>query len=169
MPSDHLMTCFVSSYFSLLLLIFWPLVIDHSKLLIATPLFAGTICSLKQWWDRLCALGPMFGYHPNATKTWLITKEDLHAEAENVFKDTDIQITTEGRPYLGVPLGTDEYRQSFLDNKVDQWKTETKLLATIAHTQPHAACIRSVYTWHGKQMALSVSHDRKHITQSRTT
>ena len=39
-----------------------------------------TICGLKQWWDRLCAIGPMFGYHPNATKTWLITKEDLHAE-----------------------------------------------------------------------------------------
>ena len=116
---------------------------------------ASTICSLKQWWDRLCAIGPLFGYHPNATKTWLITKEDLHAEAKNVFKDTDIQITTEGRPYLGVPLGTDEYRKSFLDRKVDQWKTETKLLATIAYTQPHAAYAAFTHGMASKWLYLS--------------
>ena len=45
----------------------------------------------------------------------------------------------EGRPYLGVPLGTEEYAQSFLSNKVKQWSEELNLLATIAHTQPHAA------------------------------
>ena len=49
-----------------------------------------TICGLKQWWDHLCAIGPSFGYHPKAPKTWLITKEDLHTEAGNVFKDTNI-------------------------------------------------------------------------------
>ncbi len=50
-----------------------------------------------------------------------------------------MQITTEGRPYLCVPLGTDEYIQSFVSDKVNQWSSEVSLLANIAHTQPHAA------------------------------
>ena len=29
---------------------------------------------LKEWWDHIVELGPDYGYHPNATKTWLIVK-----------------------------------------------------------------------------------------------
>ena len=28
----------------------------------------GRLVSLRQWWDRLCELGPGFGYFPNALK-----------------------------------------------------------------------------------------------------
>ena len=100
---------------------------------------AGEINSQKDWWDHLNTLGPMYGYYTNADKTWLVTKKDLYHKAETVFEGTGVQITTECRPYLGVPLGTEGYAQSFLSNKVKQWNEELNLLATIAHTQPHAA------------------------------
>ncbi len=50
-----------------------------------------------------------------------------------------MKITTEGRLYFGVPLGTDDYIETFLATKVELWTEELNLLATIARTQPHAA------------------------------
>ena len=29
----------------------------------------GTCSSLRKWWDTLSQFGPLFGYHPNASKT----------------------------------------------------------------------------------------------------
>jgi len=68
-----------------------------------------------------------------------VTKKDFLPKAEAAFEDTGVWITSEGRPYLGVPLGTDECIQSFIADKVNQWSSEVSLLATIAHTQPHVA------------------------------
>ena len=45
----------------------------------------------------------------------------------------------EGRPYLGAALGTQEFKESFVTQKVNQWVTEIELLSNIAKSQPHAA------------------------------
>ena len=34
----------------------------------------GTIGQLHDWWNKLAAIGPAFGYFPNPSKTWLVTK-----------------------------------------------------------------------------------------------
>ena len=80
-------------------------------------------------------------YFPNASKTWLklVTKENSFSAAQAVFADTNIQVTSEGRPYLGIPVGTDEYIQSFIARKIGQWAGELEKLAQIACSQPHAA------------------------------
>ena len=31
---------------------------------------------LRDWWDQLWIIGPDYGYLPNASKTWLIEKDD---------------------------------------------------------------------------------------------
>ena len=61
------------------------------------------------------------------------------AEAGEVFKDTGVQITTEGRPYLGGPLGSTEFVESFLKKKVSDWEEEIQLLAKFAVTQLQAS------------------------------
>ena len=99
----------------------------------------GKISSLCDWWNRLSSLGPSYGYFANASKTWLITKQQHLEAAQSCFLGAGVNITTEGRPYLGSPIGTDEYINSFVKNKVHQWSTELKTLANIATTQPHAA------------------------------
>ena len=50
---------------------------------------------------------------------WLVTKKDFLPKAEAAFEDTGVRITSEGRPYLGVPLCTDECIQSFIGDKVN--------------------------------------------------
>ena len=67
-------------------------------------------------------------------------QEDIYlSRAEAAFADTGVKVTSEGRPYLGEALGTEEYMQVFMNDKVKQWVDELEQLAVIASSQPHAA------------------------------
>ena len=48
----------------------------------------GILMQLLGWWDMLIQLGPAFGYNANPTKSSLVIKEELFAEAEKCFRDT---------------------------------------------------------------------------------
>ena len=85
------------------------------------------------------SFGPSFGYHPNAPKTWLITKETYLQEATTLFYGTGVNITAQGRPHLGAAIGTPSYVTEYVTEKVKQWATEMERLSIIAKTQPHAA------------------------------
>ena len=99
----------------------------------------GKLVALCRWWDEICDIGPHYGYFPNATKTWLIVKEDHYSEAELIFGGSGVRLTKEGRPHLGAPLGTSAYRNKFLSSKVIEWCAEIEALAGVANTEPHAA------------------------------
>ena len=45
----------------------------------------GTVEQLYAWWNRLAAEGSAFGYFPNPSKTWLVTKQSHFDEASNMF------------------------------------------------------------------------------------
>ena len=66
----------------------------------------GAVSDIKQWWDSLLVHGPSYGYHVNNSKTWLVVKPEAEAEARETFLDSQINVTIEGRPYLGAPLGS---------------------------------------------------------------
>ena len=68
----------------------------------------------------------------NASKKWLVTKKEFFSRAEAAFQGTGVQ-TTEGRPYLGVLLGTDE---SSVTDKINQWSNEVNILTNKAQTLP---------------------------------
>ncbi len=63
----------------------------------------GKLADLRSWWDKISTLGPGYGYHANASKTWLITKNDYFQATAEVFAGTGVKITKEGRPHLEVP------------------------------------------------------------------
>ena len=67
---------------------------------------AGLLTDLRAWWDLLCDIGPQYGYFVNSSKTLLIDKEVHLAQACSIFADTGIQITSEGRHYLGSAVGS---------------------------------------------------------------
>ena len=81
-----------------------------------------------------CVFGPSFGYHPNAPKTWLITKETHLQEATTLFYGTGVNITAQGRPHLGAAIGTPSYVTEYVTVKVEQWATELERLPIIAKT-----------------------------------
>ena len=49
-----------------------------------------------------------------------------------------MNITSQGRPYLGAALGSDEFCDKFVAEKVAEWQDELFQLAEVATTQPQA-------------------------------
>ena len=82
--------------------------------------------------------GPRYGYFANDNKTWLVVKEHIEPEAKDLFSDTNISITSYGRPYLGAPLGSQSYKEEFVRSKVDGWVSHVQSLSQVAMSQPHA-------------------------------
>ena len=100
---------------------------------------AGTVKNLLEWWEELSKLGPKFGYFPEPSKCWLIVKPDYYDSANSVFKDTGVKITKEGKRHLGAAIGTNDYREEYIREKIDNWRSELKILVEIANTEPQAA------------------------------
>ena len=94
----------------------------------------GKLADLRVWWDHLTREGPDFGYFPNPSKTWLVTKEGCHAAGLSTFDGTGVNVTSDGRPYLGAAVRSVEYVENYVESKVS-----SSNLTTIAKTQPHAA------------------------------
>ena len=86
---------------------------------------------LQAWWDKLVSVGPVYGYHANAAKIWLITKQLHHQSTMSALSDTTVNITVEGRPHLGAPLGSQEYTDLLVKGKVKEWCNELEKLASI--------------------------------------
>ena len=62
-------------------------------------------------------IGPDYGYHPNAAKTWVIAKEDKYDAAVAAFQGTKVNITTEGERQLGAALGTRSFVEEYCSAK----------------------------------------------------
>ena len=101
---------------------------------------AGKLPDILNWWKNLNDYGPSLGYNPNAGKTWLIlkNKKDLH-RAQQIFKNTQINITTEGKKHLGASLGANTFKQEYIQEKVQDWVEQLKVLSQYAKADPHAA------------------------------
>ena len=100
----------------------------------------GSFIQLLQWWNRLCDIGPGYGYYPNAKKTILIVKNHKdQAEAETLFGHLGVKITTSGERHLGAVVGSKIYREDYIKEKVEKWITDIKQLADIASEEPQLA------------------------------
>ena len=98
----------------------------------------GKLADLRAWWNHLTREGPDFGYYPNPSKTWLVTKEGCQAAGLSTFAGTGVNVTSDGRPYLGAAVGSTEYIENYVESMVSSWQSSLCNLTTIAKTQPHA-------------------------------
>ena len=99
----------------------------------------GKILRLRDWWEALLKAGPLYGYFPNPSKTYLLAKPETYTEAIEVFSGTNVEITCTGRKYLGGAMGSSAFELAFMTEKAATWKEEVEQLAKFAKTQPHAA------------------------------
>ncbi len=103
---------------------------------------SGTLEGVKSWWSKIQKQGPIFGYFPNPSKTWLITKPEHLERAKKMFPG--INITDEGHKYLGSYIGNEEGMSKFMDERLKEWISDIDDLAKIAKTEPqlvHAAYV----------------------------
>ena len=96
---------------------------------------AGKLTKLREWWDQLTSEGPYFSYFANAPKTWLVIKQGLQEEARALFGNTDVTITSYGRPHLGAAIGSEKFIREYEKSKVKEWSSTISLLSKIALSQ----------------------------------
>ena len=100
---------------------------------------SGELSKIRSWWERLVEIGPQYGYFLNASKTWMVVKKEKFEEAQAVFDGTGVNVTQEGKRYLGASLGTKAFTENFVSEKVLEWTKEIEVPSTFAVSQPHAA------------------------------
>ena len=76
---------------------------DHLKTIVSSVV----IVTYKPSYDT------SYGNFVNDVKTWLVVKNEAEARAPDLFKDSRINITTEGSPYLGALIGTSSFIHNF--------------------------------------------------------
>ena len=91
------------------------------------------------WWDSLLTLGPKYGYFPNASKTYLVVKDDMLETAATIFNSTGVSVTSRGRPVLGSPIGSPEYVHQFVSERVKEWVHQVEVLSSVAVPHPQSA------------------------------
>ena len=75
---------------------------------------AGTLKRILQWWKKLIEIRPKYGYNPNPRKCVLIVKnKDTQLQAQELFSEYGIEITTEGNRHLGAVIGTKEFKNEY--------------------------------------------------------
>ena len=99
----------------------------------------GSLESLLLWWKTLNDLGPLFGYYPEETKSWLIVKPKFESDAKRIFKETKINITREGKKHLGAVIGTESFIDEYVDQKLEEIVDELRILVEITKIEPQAA------------------------------
>ena len=67
--------------------------------------------------------------------------------ALKIFENTGINITEDGKSHLGAVIGTIEYRENYVTQKVNNWLDELNMLCDTARIEPQAAysCFLSGY------------------------
>ena len=82
----------------------------------------------------------LYGYFPHSSKSHILTKSEHADKAKEIFEDTGITISAEGRCYLGELWAcTTPFMLQFIERKVEEWTEEVKVLSEFTITQPHAA------------------------------
>ena len=99
---------------------------------------AGNLNSIKDYWDKLTAIGPKYGYFPKPTKSYLIVKEKKLMEAQNLFANSRVKPQRQ-KKHFGAVIGSIEYRDEYVKYLVKDWDKQITILSTIAETQPQIA------------------------------
>ena len=74
---------------------------------------------LRIWWYTIISEGKKFGYYVNKSKSWLLVKNPNNLDhAQNIFKDTGIKITCEGKRHLGAVIGNEHFKYAHVREKI---------------------------------------------------
>ncbi len=103
----------------------------------------GKLDNIKKWWLELQRIGPLYGYYPKPSKTWLIVKPEFYYTAKTLFPD--INVTSKGHRYLGSYIGQEDGLAEYIEGEIEDWKRDITGLAEIASSEPQLAYSAFIY------------------------
>ncbi len=98
----------------------------------------GELVEMRKWWDELYSAGPKYGYFPLPKKTILIVKPEHLEKAERVFAGTGVKITCEGERHMGAVIGSSDFKEKYINDKINKWVGDVEELTKIAKEEPQA-------------------------------
>ena len=99
-----------------------------------------SLVELKSWWDKLCAIGPTYGYFPKPSKTILVVKNGFNLPmARSLFEKTGVTISLQGERHLGAVIGSKDFKEQYVRNKVSGWVKDVEELSEIGKDEPQLA------------------------------
>ena len=69
----------------------------------------------------------------------MVTKKGYHEQASAMFAGRGVNVTSNGRPYIGAAIGSQEFIEEYVRSKVKICSTNVAHLGEIAKSQPHVA------------------------------
>ncbi|KAL7523332.1 hypothetical protein ACHAWF_000480, partial [Thalassiosira exigua] len=88
----------------------------------------------------LIRVGPMFGYHPEPDKSWVICPLGSEAKAKAAFEAEGLQVRyCRGHRYVGGFVESAAMRDRRIEPKVEEWSARVEALAKIAVRHPQSA------------------------------
>ncbi len=69
----------------------------------------------------------------------ILKNADNYPSAKRIFKDVEIEITSEGKRHLGAALGSEQFKEEYVKLKVSKWVKDIEKLAEFAQQEPQAA------------------------------
>ena len=109
---------------------------------------AGSLNSIKDYWDKSTAISPKYDYFRKSTKSYLIVKESKLMEGQKLFAHSRVNI--DGKRQLGEVIRSTEYRDEHLKDLVKDWDKQLTILSTNAEKKRQAALF-SICLWVYKQ------------------
>ena len=100
---------------------------------------AGELLEVRRWWDSIVNCGPKLRYIPKPSKSRLIAKPHVEIKVQEILKGTKINMTTEGRMYLGGYIGSKDRIDGYANDFVNCWCGQLEELSRIAKTEPQVA------------------------------
>ena len=80
---------------------------------------------------------------------------------KEAFKGTAINVTVQGQRHLGAAVGSREYVEEYVNDKVTSWISEITKLAEFAVTQPQAS-YADIHIWIKTSMDLFPENSARH-------
>ena len=63
-------------------------------------------------------VGPLYGYFPKPSKCYLVVKGQDLENAIEIFRGSEVKITTERKKHLGAAIGNEDFKASYVKSLV---------------------------------------------------
>ena len=91
----------------------------------------------SRWFEKLCSMGPRYGYYPQPKKTGLIVDKEFDSEAHEKFDHLGVRVVR-GHCFFGWFYWA---INQFVQGKVKEWTNFITILSEAAQSYPQAAFV----------------------------
>ena len=83
---------------------------------------------IKCSWEQLNLFAGFFGYYLKASKSYLIVKSQYLETVNVVFRNTKVNLTSEGMQHFGTVIGNYFYKEKYVNELVTILKNQLQIL-----------------------------------------